>query len=90
MKHKDPTIPSYVSLMNSITIASMKAGNLELADGTRITTEEQRLVLMEELRQCVIEGGCMIVSDWVGVRPSESHEALASENRNPLGAQHHG
>lgn len=35
----------------------MRGGVLELADGTRIATEEQRLVLMEELTQAMIEGG---------------------------------
>ena len=74
LEYKDPTIPNYVSVLNATTLAAMKAGDLESADGTRIATEEQRLVLMEELRQSVIEGGYMVISDWVAVRPPEIRE----------------
>lgn len=47
---------------------------MKLADGTRITSKKGRLALMEEIKRSVTEGGYMIVSDWVAVRPLESWE----------------
>lgn len=74
LEYKDFTISNYLSVLNATTLAAMRAGDLELADGTRIATEEQRLVLMEELTQAVVEGGYMVVSDWVAVRPPAFRE----------------
>ena len=74
-EYKAHSISNYVRTLNTITLAATRGGALELADGTRIETEEGRLVLMEEIRRCVTEGGFMVVSDWVAVRPLESWEA---------------
>jgi hypothetical protein len=71
-EYKAFSISNYVRTLNTITLAALRGGVLELADGTRITTEEARLVLMEEIRRSVTKGGFMIVSDWVAVRPLES------------------
>jgi len=52
-----------------MTSAMMKAGCLELGDGTRIVDEEERKALMKELRDFV-EGGIFLpLSEWVVVRP---------------------
>lgn len=80
LEYKDFTISNCVSVLNATTLAAMRGGVLELADGTHIATEEQRLVLMEELTQAMIEGGYMIVSDWVAVRPPEFREDTPLRN----------
>jgi len=55
-------------------MSATRGGPLKLADGTRITSKKGRLALMEEIKRSVTEGGYMIVSDWVAVRPLESRE----------------
>ena len=50
----------------------MKGGGLELADGMRITSEDERQALMEELTRLVVEGVFVDYSAWVVVRPAES------------------
>jgi hypothetical protein len=74
-EYKAHSISNYVRTLNTITLAATRGGALELADGTRIGTEEGRLALMEEIKRSVTEGGFMTVSDWVAVRPLESWEA---------------
>ncbi len=71
-KYKTYTVSNYVQTLNAITCAATRGGVLELADGTRIETEEERLALMEEVTQSATEGGFMFVSDWIAVRPLES------------------
>jgi len=68
-EYKAFNISTYVEASNKITRAATRGGVLELADGARIETEEGRLALMEEVTRSVIDGGFMIVSDWVAVRP---------------------
>ena len=60
---------SISQILNVMTSAMMKAGCLELGDGTRIVDEEERKALMKELRDFV-EGGIFLpLSEWVVVRP---------------------
>ena len=60
---------SISQILNVMTSAMMKAGCLELGDGTRIVDEEERKALMKELRDFV-EGGILLpLSEWVAVRP---------------------
>lgn len=77
-EYKAHSISNYTRTLNTITLATTRGGALELADGSRIETEEGRLALMEEIKQSVTEGGFMIVSDWVAVRPLESWDAACS------------
>jgi hypothetical protein len=77
-EYKSHSISNYARTLNTITLATTRGGALELADGTHIQTEEGRLALMEEIKQSVTEGGIMIVSDWVAVRPLESWDAPCS------------
>jgi len=68
-KYRVFMVANYVQTLNTISLAATKAGVLELADGTRIVDEGGRLALMEEIIWSVMQGGFMIVSDWVAVRP---------------------
>ena len=68
-KYRVFMVANYVQTLNTISLAATKAGVLELPDGTRIVDEEGRLALMEEIIWSVMQGGFMIVSDWVAVRP---------------------
>jgi hypothetical protein len=70
-EYKAFNISTYVEASNKIT-REATGGVLELADGTRIETEEGRLALMEEVARSVTEGGFMVVSDWIAMRPLES------------------
>ncbi|KAH8980792.1 S-adenosyl-L-methionine-dependent methyltransferase [Lactarius akahatsu] len=59
-------------ILDSVTSAMMKAGCLELGDGTRIADEEERKALMREV-QHFVEGGIFLsLSEWVAVRPLRS------------------
>jgi hypothetical protein len=69
--YKTYTIENFVRLYNMMSLSMVKNEGLELADGSRITSEEGRQVLMKQITRFVIEGGWTIVSDWVAVRPVE-------------------
>jgi len=73
-EYKAFSIANYMRTLNTISQAAIRRGPLVLADGTRITSEKGRLALMEEIKRSVTEGGFMIASDWVAVRPPESWE----------------
>ncbi|KAH9166733.1 S-adenosyl-L-methionine-dependent methyltransferase [Lactarius sanguifluus] len=60
---------SFSRVLNVVTSAMMKAGCLELGDGTRIADEEERKALMRELRHFVERGILLPLSEWVVVRP---------------------
>ncbi|KAH9074951.1 hypothetical protein EDB83DRAFT_2515824 [Lactarius deliciosus] len=60
---------SFSQVLNVVTSAMMKAGCLELGDGTRIADEEERKALMKELRHFVERGILLPLSEWVVVRP---------------------
>jgi hypothetical protein len=69
---KAHTIENYVKLLDMISRSMVKGGGLELAGGIRIMSEEERQALMEEITHSVAEGGWIVVSDWVAMRPMES------------------
>jgi hypothetical protein len=80
------SISNYVRTLNSISLAATRGGEvLEMADGAHIATEEGRLALMEELTRSVTEGGFMVVSDWVAMRPLESCEGARLGVQKPTG-----
>ena len=70
LDYKNYTIESLVSLLNMISLSMMKGGGLELTDGRRITSEEERQALMKDITSFVKEGGSTVVSDWVAMRPA--------------------
>ena len=70
-KHKAVSIENFVQLLNMISKFMVKNGGLELTNGTVITSEEDRQVLMGEVARFVNEGGSMFVSEWVIERPFE-------------------
>ncbi len=63
------SIQSFSQVFNVLTSAMMKAGCLELGDGTRIADEEERQALMKELRDFAEGGILFLLSEWVAVRP---------------------
>ena len=72
-KYKAYTISNQERILNMIILAATRGGRvLELADGTRITTQEERLALMDDLTRSLTEGAFMILSDWIAVRTRES------------------
>jgi hypothetical protein len=85
-EYKAFSISNYVRTLNSISLAATRGGEvLEMADGARIATEEGRLALMEELTRSVTEGGFMVVSDWIAMRPLESCEGVRLGVQMPTG-----
>ncbi|KAI9458375.1 hypothetical protein BJY52DRAFT_1372589 [Lactarius psammicola] len=62
----------FSQVLEVVTSAMMKAGCLELGDGTRITDEEGRKALMKELTNLEESGTLLPLSEWVAVRPLES------------------
>jgi len=66
------SLQSFSEVVDVLTSAMMKAGCLELGDGTRITDEEERQALMKELRDFAEGGFVFPLSEWVVVRPLES------------------
>ena len=65
-----------------IILAATRGGRvLNLADGTRIATKEDRLALMDNIRLSLTEGGFMILSDWVAVRTQEFCEGARLEEQ---------
>ncbi|KAH9160009.1 hypothetical protein EDB89DRAFT_1005100 [Lactarius sanguifluus] len=64
---------SLFHVLDSVTSAMMRAGCLELGDGTRIADEEERKALMREV-QHFMEGGIFLpLSEWVVMRPLRSY-----------------
>jgi len=63
------TLQNFSQVINVVTSAMMKAGCLELGDGTQITDEEERQVLIKELRGFAEGGFLFPLSEWVVVRP---------------------
>ena len=70
-KHKAFSVENFVQLLNMISKSMMKNGGIELANGTVISSEEERQVLMGDVARFVNEGGSMFVSEWVIERPFE-------------------
>jgi hypothetical protein len=68
-KHKAVSIENCIRLINMISKFMMNDGGLELANGTIISSEEERQVLMGEVARFVNEGGSTFVSEWIIERP---------------------
>ena len=71
-KYKAVSIENRVQLLNMVSKDMLKNGGIELANGTVISSEEERQILMEDVARFVNEGGSMFVSEWVVERPFES------------------
>lgn len=63
------SVQSFSQVFDLLTSAMMNAGCLELGDGTRIADEEERQVLMKELRNFAEGGLLFLMSEWVVRRP---------------------
>jgi len=71
-KFKAVSIKNNVQVFNTVSIAMMKNGGLELANGAVISNEEERRVLMEDVARFVSEGGLTVFFECVVKRPFES------------------
>ena len=71
-KHKAVSISNQVQLLNMLSKDMVKNGGIELANGTVISSEEERRMLMGDVARLVSEGGSTILSEWVVERPFES------------------
>ncbi|KAI9458398.1 hypothetical protein BJY52DRAFT_1186879 [Lactarius psammicola] len=63
------SVQNLSEIINVLTSALMKAGCLELGDGTRIIDEEERQALVKMLRDFMEGGILFLMSEWVVVRP---------------------
>ena len=68
-KHKAVSIENCIRLLNMISKFMMNNGELELANGTVISSEEERQALMGEIARFIHEGGSTFVSEWIMERP---------------------
>ncbi len=71
-KFKAVSVKNNVQVLNTMSVAMMKNGGLELANGTVISNEEERRVLMEDVARFVSEGGSTFFFECVLERPFES------------------
>jgi len=68
-KYKAISVKNNVQLLDMMSKGMMKDGGLELANGTVISSENERQALMEDIMHFVSEGGSGIISEWVVERP---------------------
>ena len=68
-KYKAISVKNIVQLLDMMSKGMMKDGGLELANGTIISSENERQALMEDIIHFVTEGGSGIISEWVVERP---------------------
>ncbi|KAI0262310.1 S-adenosyl-L-methionine-dependent methyltransferase [Gloeopeniophorella convolvens] len=66
------SLDNFNQVFSMLTLAMLRGGTLELADGTRITSEEDRRALMEDLKRAAVDGGYTVLNEWVIVRPQEA------------------
>jgi hypothetical protein len=71
-EYKTFSTENFFQILNMTSISLMKDGALELDNGIRISSEEERRVLMEEVLRFMKEGGSLFVSEWVVQRPFDS------------------
>jgi hypothetical protein len=71
-KFKAVSINNNIQIFNTMSIAMMKNGGLELASGAVVSNEEQRQVLMEDVTRFVSQGGSTFLFECVIERPFES------------------
>jgi len=70
-KFKAVSTKNLVQILNTVSIAMMKNGGLELANGAIISNEEERRVLMEDMARFVGEGCSGFMFECVIERPFE-------------------
>jgi len=68
-RYKAISTENIVQLLDMMSKGMMKDGGLELANGTIISSENERQALMEDIMHFVSEGGSLIFSEWVVERP---------------------
>jgi hypothetical protein len=68
-KYKAVSFENMVQILNMISKDMMKNGGVELADGTVISSEEERQMLMGDLARFVNKGVSKVFSEWVVERP---------------------
>jgi len=68
-KYKAISVKNFVQLLDLMSQDMIKDGGLELANGTIISSENERQALMEDIMHFVSEGGSSIISEWVVERP---------------------
>lgn len=56
---------NFVQLLDMMSKGMMKDGGLELANGTIISSENERQALMQDIRHFISEGVSGIISEWV-------------------------
>ena len=71
-KFKAVTIKNNAQVLNMISIAMMKSGSLELANGAVISNEEERQVLMEDMTRLISDGASTFFFECVIERPFQS------------------
>ena len=71
-KFKSVSIKNCVQLCDMISIAMMRNGSFELANGAVISNEEGRRVLMEDVARFVSEGASSFFFECVVERPFQS------------------
>ena len=71
-KFKEVTIKNNVQVLNMISLAMVKNGGIELANGAVISNEEERQVLMEDMTRLLSQGASIFFFECVIERPSQS------------------
>ena len=68
-KFKAISINNKVQVLNMISMAMVKSGGLELANGAVISNEEERRVFMEDVARFISEGSSSFFFECVVERP---------------------
>jgi hypothetical protein len=68
-QYKAISVKNFVQLLDMMSKSMIKDGGLELANGTIISSENERQALMEDIAHFVSEGVSGIISEWVVKQP---------------------
>ena len=68
-QYKAISVKNFVQLLDMMSKGMIKDGGLELANGTIISSENERQALMEDIAHFVSEGVSGIISEWVVKQP---------------------
>ena len=71
-KFKAVSTKNNVQVLNMISLAMVKNGGIELANGAVISNEEERQALMEDMTRFVSEGASIFFFECVIERPFQS------------------
>jgi hypothetical protein len=71
-EYKAISVENLFQILNTTSISLMNDRALELVNGIRISSEEERRVVMEEVLRFIEEGGSTSFSEWVVQRPFDS------------------